>query len=101
MMYSSGTTGRPKGVALSQANLVAHTLNAHEGWGFDDGDKNMVAMPLFHVGGSSYILFGIHDGVPERDDPRPRRCLARRRDHAGRQPHLPGAGGARPGAAVR
>jgi acyl-CoA synthetase (AMP-forming)/AMP-acid ligase II len=24
----------------------------------------MVAMPLFHVGGSSYVLFGIHDGVP-------------------------------------
>ncbi len=64
VMYSSGTTGRPKGVALTQANMLAHTLNAHEGWGFDDGDKNMVAMPLFHVGGSSYVLFGIHDGVP-------------------------------------
>jgi acyl-CoA synthetase (AMP-forming)/AMP-acid ligase II len=64
VMYSSGTTGHPKGVTLSQANMVAHTLNAHEGWGFDDGDKNMVSMPLFHVGGSSYVLFGIHDGVP-------------------------------------
>ena len=64
VMYSSGTTGRPKGVALTQANMVAHTLNAHEGWAFDDGDKNMVSMPLFHVGGSSYVLFGIHDGVP-------------------------------------
>ncbi|MEO5651601.1 MAG: long-chain-fatty-acid--CoA ligase [Marmoricola sp.] len=64
VMYSSGTTGRPKGVALTQANMLAHTLNAHDGWGFDDGDKNMVAMPLFHVGGSSYVLFGIHDGVP-------------------------------------
>jgi acyl-CoA synthetase (AMP-forming)/AMP-acid ligase II len=64
VMYSSGTTGRPKGVQLSQANMVSHTLNAHEGWGFDDGDKNMVSMPLFHVGGSSYVLFGIHDGVP-------------------------------------
>ena len=64
VMYSSGTTGRPKGVALTQANMVAHTLNAHDGWAFDEGDKNMVAMPLFHVGGSSYVLFGIHDGVP-------------------------------------
>jgi acyl-CoA synthetase (AMP-forming)/AMP-acid ligase II len=64
VMYSSGTTGHPKGVALSQANMVAHTLNAHDGWGFDEGDKNMVSMPLFHVGGSSYVLFGIHDGVP-------------------------------------
>jgi acyl-CoA synthetase (AMP-forming)/AMP-acid ligase II len=64
VMYSSGTTGHPKGVELSQANMVAHTLNAHDGWGFDPGDKNMVSMPLFHVGGSSYVLFGIHDGVP-------------------------------------
>ncbi len=64
VMYSSGTTGRPKGVALTQSNMIAHTLNAHEGWAFDDGDKNMVSMPLFHVGGSSYVLFGIHDGVP-------------------------------------
>ena len=63
VMYSSGTTGRPKGVMLTQANMLAHTLNAHEGWGFDPGDKNMVSMPLFHVGGSSYVLFGIHDGV--------------------------------------
>ena len=63
-MYSSGTTGRPKGVALTQANLIAHTVNAHEGFEFDEGDKNMVSMPLFHVGGSSYVQFGIHDGFP-------------------------------------
>jgi acyl-CoA synthetase (AMP-forming)/AMP-acid ligase II len=64
IMYSSGTTGRPKGVELTQANLIAHTVNAHEGFEFDEGDKNMVSMPLFHVGGSSYVQFGIHDGVP-------------------------------------
>ncbi|MCW2821610.1 MAG: long-chain-fatty-acid--CoA ligase [Marmoricola sp.] len=64
VMYSSGTTGRPKGVALTHDNMLAHTVNAHEGWAFDEGDKNMVSMPLFHVGGSSYVLFGINDGVP-------------------------------------
>jgi acyl-CoA synthetase (AMP-forming)/AMP-acid ligase II len=64
VMYSSGTTGRPKGVMLTQRNMVKHTVNAHDGWGFEPGDKNLVAMPLFHVGGSSYVLFGIHDGVP-------------------------------------
>lgn len=64
IMYSSGTTGRPKGVQLTQANMIAHTVNAHEGFEFDPGDKSMVSMPLFHVGGSSYVQFGIHDGVP-------------------------------------
>ncbi|UYM03527.1 long-chain-fatty-acid--CoA ligase [Solicola gregarius] len=63
VMYSSGTTGRPKGVMLTHRNLMAHTRNAHEGWGFDTGDKCLVAMPLFHVGGTSYIMFGLHDGV--------------------------------------
>ncbi len=64
VLYSSGTTGRPKGVMLTQANMVAHTVNAHDGWSFRPGERSMVAMPLFHVGGSSYVLFGIHDGVP-------------------------------------
>jgi len=64
IMYSSGTTGRPKGVELTQTNLIAHTINGQEGFEFDDGDKNMVAMPLFHVGGTSYAQLGIHNGIP-------------------------------------
>jgi acyl-CoA synthetase (AMP-forming)/AMP-acid ligase II len=64
VMYSSGTTGHPKGVMLTQRNMLEHTVNAHDGWAFDDGDRNMVAMPLFHVGGTSYVQQGIHDGVP-------------------------------------
>ncbi len=64
VLYSSGTTGRPKGVMLTHRAMVRHTDNAHEGWGFEEGDKSLVAMPLSHVGGSSYILFSIFDGVP-------------------------------------
>lgn len=64
VMYSSGTTGRPKGVALSHTNLIAHTMNAFGDWPFDEGDKNLVAMPLFHVGGTSYMQFGLHNGAP-------------------------------------
>ncbi len=64
VMYSSGTTGRPKGVALTQTNVIAHTVNGFEGWEQEDGDKNLVAMPLFHVAGSSYIQYGLHSGSP-------------------------------------
>jgi acyl-CoA synthetase (AMP-forming)/AMP-acid ligase II len=63
IMYSSGTTGRPKGVSLTQANLIAHTVNAFDGWEMEEDDKNLVAMPLFHVGGTSYMQLGIHEGI--------------------------------------
>ena len=63
IMYSSGTTGRPKGVSLTQANLIAHTVNAFDGWEMDADDKNLVAMPLFHVGGTSYMQLGLHEGI--------------------------------------
>ncbi|MEI5671966.1 MULTISPECIES: long-chain-fatty-acid--CoA ligase [unclassified Nocardioides] len=63
VMYSSGTTGRPKGVMLTHTNMVEHTVCSHEGLTLDADDKMMVAMPLFHVGGSSYVLLGMHDGV--------------------------------------
>ena len=100
IMYSSGTTGKPKGVALTQANLIAHTVNAFHGYGFDDGDKNLVAMPLFHVGGTSYAQLGIHYGVPSYDPRGGRRRAGRW--HPGRgQPHVPGARGAGQGARFR
>ncbi len=63
IMYSSGTTGNPKGIRLSQAALMAHTVNSNT-FEFDPDDKSMVSMPLFHVGGSSYMQFGIHAGIP-------------------------------------
>jgi acyl-CoA synthetase (AMP-forming)/AMP-acid ligase II len=64
VMYSSGTTGRPKGVMLSHRNIVAHTQNATPVAPLGPGDRNLVAMPLFHVGGTCYALFGIYAGVP-------------------------------------
>jgi acyl-CoA synthetase (AMP-forming)/AMP-acid ligase II len=64
IMYSSGTTGRPKGVALTQANVIAHTVNSFDGWVVEPDDKNLVSMPLFHVGGTSYMQYGLHNGVP-------------------------------------
>lgn len=63
LMYSSGTTGQPKGVMLSHRALLAHTGNATALFPFAAGDVNLVAMPLFHVGGTSYALLGLAGGV--------------------------------------
>jgi acyl-CoA synthetase (AMP-forming)/AMP-acid ligase II len=64
VMYSSGTTGRPKGVQLTQAAMVEHSLNGAGDVRYGDGDMMLVAMPMFHVGGTSYALLGTALGVP-------------------------------------
>ena len=56
IMYSSGTTGNPKGIRLTQGNLVAHTMNAGGAFAeFDSDDINMVSMPLFHEIGRAHV----------------------------------------------
>lgn len=64
VMYSSGTTGRPKGVQLSQHAMVEHSINGLGDASYDDGDMLLVAMPMFHVGGTSYALLGPVVGAP-------------------------------------
>ena len=61
-LYTSGTTGLPKGAMLTNANLG--TLIPYVGplWGFDDSTVNLVCMPLFHIGGSGWALVGMATG---------------------------------------
>jgi long-chain acyl-CoA synthetase len=62
--YSSGTTGRPKGVMLTNGNLFASTDASGEALGFGRDSVNLVVMPLFHVAGGAWILLGLYFGVP-------------------------------------
>lgn len=64
VMYSSGTTGRPKGVQLSQRAMVEHSVNGLGETTYGDDDMLLVAMPMFHVGGTSYALLGPVLGIP-------------------------------------
>ncbi|HEU5082552.1 MAG TPA: fatty acid--CoA ligase [Acidimicrobiales bacterium] len=61
-LYSSGTTGLPKGVMLSNDNLFALAPDAADFWDFDDSMVSMVAMPLFHIGGAGWAVAGMYFG---------------------------------------
>lgn len=51
LVYSSGTTGRPKGIMLSHGNLVENVSVLVECWGFGRDDCLLHALPIFHVHG--------------------------------------------------
>ena len=61
-LYSSGTTGRPKGVMLSNYNMFGMLDAGKEMWGINRDTVNMVAMPLFHIGGGGWAIAGMSDG---------------------------------------
>jgi acyl-CoA synthetase (AMP-forming)/AMP-acid ligase II len=62
LLYTSGTTGRAKGVMLSHRNLLYTERMAREMWGFTSSSVNLVAMPLFHIGGLGYGLMALTQG---------------------------------------
>ncbi|MGW4065726.1 acyl-CoA synthetase [Amycolatopsis sp. NPDC004747] len=64
VMYTSGTTGFPKGAVLTHHGVLAHGFAAGTAFPIGPGDVNLVAMPLFHVGGSCYAVSGFLYGEP-------------------------------------
>src|SRR5262245_27966653 len=51
VMYTSGTTGRPKGATGTHANVVHSCLTFQRVYGLRDGERSLVTVPLFHVTG--------------------------------------------------
>ena len=51
LLYTSGTTGRPKGAMLSHRNLAANGLVLRDSWGFTGADVLLHALPIFHAHG--------------------------------------------------
>lgn len=51
LLYSSGTTGQPKGIMLSHDNLRTNAQTLVETWGFTASDRLLHMLPIYHVHG--------------------------------------------------
>ena len=49
LMYTSGTTGTPKGVVLSHGNLVANGIHISREHGLGSDDRGLAPLPLYHI----------------------------------------------------
>jgi fatty-acyl-CoA synthase len=58
VLYTSGTTGRPKGAVLTHRGLTNNARLAFENLGIGPGDVEINPMPLFHVGGCALFTLG-------------------------------------------
>ena len=74
ILYTSGTTGRPKGVLHTHNSIHALIRQIGRHWLVDEGDKFLVPSPIAHIGGSIYafecpLLLGATAVLMERWDP--------------------------------
>jgi fatty-acyl-CoA synthase len=51
IMYTAGTTGRPKGAVLSQGASFWNAVNLTVAMDFTSKDRNLAVLPMFHIGG--------------------------------------------------
>ncbi|HEX2091466.1 MAG TPA: acyl-CoA synthetase [Longimicrobiaceae bacterium] len=56
MVYTSGTTGRPKGVVTTHANVRAQVVSLIEAWEWSADDRVLLVLPLHHVHGIVNVL---------------------------------------------
>jgi fatty-acyl-CoA synthase len=65
IMYTSGTTGRPKGAVLTHTNLTGQTMTGLYTNGADlNSDVGFVGVPFFHIAGIGNLLVAMLLGTP-------------------------------------
>ncbi len=66
-LYTSGTTGKPKGAMLTHSNFLSllriaeHDTPDWNVWTAED--VSLVAMPMFHIGGIGWAIYGLYHGA--------------------------------------
>jgi len=63
LMYTSGTTGNPKGVMLSEKNLLSDFEGFNQYAGINNEDRIVMALPLYHTFGLIVALAGLFSGA--------------------------------------
>ncbi|MGI9520498.1 MAG: AMP-binding protein [Hyphomicrobiaceae bacterium] len=63
MLYTSGTTGRPKGVRLSADNIIITARNANRFEGLDESDEMIAYLPMAWVGDHIFSVVQAHDAA--------------------------------------
>ena len=74
LVYTSGTTGKPKGAVLTQKNLIHDATNIIKIWMITETDTLCHALPLFHIHGLCFALHtalmaGSHVVMPDEFSP--------------------------------
>ncbi len=62
LMYTAGTTGRPKGVPLRHSDFVSYILDNVEPADPEIEERNLLTVPLYHVAGIQAMLGGVYGG---------------------------------------
>lgn len=58
LMYTSGTTGKPKGCVLTQKNVVSGALYVQQAHALTEDDRVLSSLPLYHINGQIVATLG-------------------------------------------
>ncbi len=61
-LYTSGTTGLPKGVMLTNDNFFKGVAGLGDQWRFTGDSVNLAMMPMFHIAGAGWAMVGLYNG---------------------------------------
>jgi acyl-CoA synthetase (AMP-forming)/AMP-acid ligase II len=62
LMYTAGTTGRPKGVPLKHSGFVTYILDSVEPANPEVEERNLLTVPLYHIAGIQAMLAAVYGG---------------------------------------
>src|SRR5690606_29008573 len=71
VVFSSGSTGEPKGVELTHANVHANCEQTAQVMPLDRGDTVVGVLPLFHSFGNMALWYALHQGAAVVFHPNP------------------------------